>query len=108
MFYSDLYAVHAGGHLNTGKGALRASIHTTESGLVAKVGTPLIYGRIHEKGGTIRAKNRPYLKFKIGGHWVQVQSVEIKARPDLGPALREKGAEVVATLRGWLGKLVGQ
>jgi len=102
-----IYAGHAAGHLETGTGALRASLATTQEGLTARVGSPLIYARIHEKGGVIKAKNGPYLKFKIGGRWVQVPQVKIPARPYLAPALASKAGEVTAALRSWLDKLVG-
>lgn len=38
------------------------------------------YALIHEVGGKIRAKNAPYLIFKIKGQWVQVKEVTIRAK----------------------------
>jgi phage gpG-like protein len=43
--------------------------------------------RIHEFGGVIKAKNKPYLVFKTeDGEWHTVRSVTIPARPYLRPA----------------------
>lgn len=53
------------------------------------VGTDLIYGPIHEFGGTIKAKNKPYLTFKVGGRWVRVKSVKITPKPYLTPAFEK-------------------
>lgn len=58
----------------------------TKGGKNVSVGIPgVIYAPLMHFGGTIRAKNSPYLKFKtpLGG-WVQVKSVKVPARPILG------------------------
>ena len=47
-------------------------------------GTNLIYAAIHQYGGEIKAKNGGKLKFKVGGHFVQVDKVDMPARPYLG------------------------
>jgi len=47
---------------------------------VLQTGKQKLYARIHETGGTIRAKRAPYLTFKIKGQWVRVKSVVIKAK----------------------------
>ena len=49
----------------------------------AEVGTNDIKAAIHQLGGIIRAKNKPFLKFKIGNQWVQKKEVRIPARPFL-------------------------
>ena len=51
-----------------------------------KVGSPLIYARIHQVGGTIRPKNGKALRFFAGhnNQPVYVKSVTIPARPYLG------------------------
>jgi hypothetical protein len=62
-------------------GTLRRSIHiveVTQTGpgrWLATAGPSVIYGRFRDLGGTIHAKNVPYLKFQIDGNWVQVESV---------------------------------
>jgi phage gpG-like protein len=45
------------------------------------------YARIHEMGGTIRAKGGGWLRFKGNKGWATVKSVDIPARPYLQPAL---------------------
>ena len=82
-------------HLKGGKGRLRGSIthQVDESGLTAKIGSNVIYARIHEFGGVIKAKNAPYLMFKGEDGWVRVKEVTIPARPYLKPAFEEKGEE---------------
>ncbi|MBI5328862.1 MAG: phage virion morphogenesis protein [Deltaproteobacteria bacterium] len=47
----------------------------------ATVGTNVQYAAIHQFGGKITAKNKPYLKFKVGEKWVSKKSVTIPARP---------------------------
>jgi hypothetical protein len=48
------------------------------------------YARIHETGGVIRAKNKPYLVFKTrDGAWHSVKSVTIPKRRPLGQTLDE-------------------
>ena len=59
-----------------------------------------VYAHSHNVGGVIRAKNAPYLKFKIGNQWIQVKQVRIKrknymaqgvklARERMKPAIRD-------------------
>lgn len=53
------------------------------------IGSNLVYARIHELGGTIRAKTAPYLHFKVGDRWVSTKEVTIPERPFLHPALKD-------------------
>lgn len=48
-------------------GRLRSSISSRVIGQEVEVGTNLIYAPIHQFGGTIRAKNAPFLVFPFGG-----------------------------------------
>ena len=66
-------------------GSLAQSIHIEEIGensftiaTASKSQLPFIL--IHQFGGVIRAKNVPYLKFRINGQWVQKKEVTIPAR----------------------------
>lgn len=87
----------SGGHLGMmmlqrRSGRLRASITSRvkiEGDRVTGVlGSNVIYARIHELGGIIRARNAKALVFKIPGvGWRQAQSVTIPARPYLRPAI---------------------
>lgn len=44
----------------------------------SKSGYP--YGLTHQTGKVIRARRAPYLKFKVGGRWVQTKQVTIPRR----------------------------
>jgi len=48
--------------------------------MMGAYGTHLKRGRILEIGGTIKAKNAAYLRFKIGDRWFMRKSVTIKGR----------------------------
>ena len=39
-----------------------------------------VYQRIHEYGGIIKARNKPYLVFMIMGRWVRVKQVRIRPK----------------------------
>ena len=72
-------------------GTLKRSIHSGNPSLSngqweVRIGTNLEYARIHEYGGTIKAKNKPFLVFKIGGKLIFTKSVQIPQRPYLRPA----------------------
>lgn len=41
------------------------------------VGSNLEYARIHDEGGDILPKTKPYLMFQVNGHWVRVKKVHI-------------------------------
>jgi len=68
--------------LNTNR--LRNSIMMDASDDEATVGTNVKYAATHNFGATIKPKNGKYLKFKIGGKFVQVKQVVIPARQFLG------------------------
>lgn len=38
------------------------------------------YQSIHEYGGIIKARSKPYLVFKVKGHWVRVKQVRIRQK----------------------------
>ena len=66
------------------------------SEIIGKVGTNIIYGPIQEYGGTIHAKNKPYLVFQTkDGFWHSVKSVFIPAHPYMRPTMKEKAGQVV-------------
>lgn len=69
----------AAGFAPVDTGALRGNIRILKSasagGLTAEYGTDLVYSFMREYGGTITARNAPYLVFQIGGRWVRVKSV---------------------------------
>jgi len=57
----------------------------------ASIGTNVVYARIHERGGIIRAKNQEFLTFNIPGvGFRKARSVTIPPRPFLKPAIERK------------------
>lgn len=60
-----------------------------------KIGTNVVYARIHELGGTIVPKNGPFLKFNIGGRWIFASKVTMPKRPYLAPSLNENKSFIV-------------
>ncbi|MDO5650778.1 MAG: phage virion morphogenesis protein [Moraxella sp.] len=72
-----------GGKTLTNTGELRDSITSSSTARTAKIGTNVEYARIHHFGGTIQAKNKPYLTFKTPNGFARVKSVTLPARPFL-------------------------
>ena len=66
-------------------GALLGSItYEAGNGIVA-IGTNMVYARIHQFGGTIKAKNAKALAFRLpGGGFAKVKAVTLPPRPFLG------------------------
>ena len=68
----------------------------------AAVYTATIYAGIHEFGGTIVAKDAPFLVFPIGKgedrRWVRVVSVRIPARPHWRPAIAGKKRDILKSI----------
>ena len=64
-------SVESGGKTLTQTGKLKASIRKKVSGSGLAVGTNDIRAATHQFGDirTIRAKNKKYLRFKVGGQW---------------------------------------
>ena len=83
------------------KGQLRRSITRKVHGYdYAEIGTDLVYARIQEEGGTIKAKNKPYLHFKTkSGRWVKVKSVTIKGKKYMEKAITQNTAKVLETFK---------
>lgn len=55
------------------------------------------YAGVQEHGAQIQATKAKYLKFRVQGRWVQVQRVEIPARPYLRPG-RQAAQEALSEL----------
>ncbi len=64
------------------------------------------YAAIHEFGGTIRAKQKSYLTFQIGGSWKRVSKVIIPARPYLGPGVLDNLDKVANIIKEAVAKEV--
>jgi phage gpG-like protein len=67
---------------------------------VGRVGTNLIYARIHELGGTIRPVRAKYLHFRTtDGGWIKTKKVIIPRRPYMAPSLSENLQKIVKIIR---------
>lgn len=64
-------------------GELKNSVTSSATSHTASVGTNVAYARIHHFGGTIHAKNKPYLAFAIPNGFARVKSVTLPSRPFL-------------------------
>lgn len=97
-------AAASGGKTLTKSSGLRNSINTRATEEGAEVGTNLIYAATHQFGAnrTIRARNKPFLAFQVGGVWRRAKSVNISipARPFLGisDATRQDIMDMVGTV----------
>ena len=75
---------HRGGKILQKSGQLAASIHTASGSNFARIGTNKPYAAIHQFGGTIEAKSKPYLMIPVpGGGFRRKAKVTIPARPYL-------------------------
>lgn len=68
---------------DTGVHLMNAVTYRVEGSTVL-VGVPPAWASVHQFGATIRAKNVPYLRFKVGNRWARKKQVTIPARPFLG------------------------
>ena len=82
-------------------GHLLGSIDHEVHGDEVWVGPSVIYGAIHQFGGTIRPKRARKLRFRIGDREVFADSVTIPARPYLGLS-DENRDEIEAVVSDWL------
>jgi phage virion morphogenesis protein len=72
------------------RGGLQGSIAFDTAGSELAIGSNKIYAAVHQFGATIRAKNAPALRFRLGNGMVAVRSVTIPARPYLGLSRRDE------------------
>jgi phage virion morphogenesis protein len=66
------------------KGHLLTSIHHETSASETQWGSNLVYAAIHQTGGTIKPKNKKFLRFMAGNTAIFVREVNMPARPYLG------------------------
>jgi len=80
-------------------GNLRNGWHiASASATEVTVAPTAFYAAVHNSGKLIRAKNVPYLRFKVGGRWVRRKWVRIPIR-ELVPDGRGLPDEWAATLK---------
>lgn len=92
-------------------GNLTNSIGVRREGKTIQAGVfGVVYAKIHEFGGIISARNKPYLAFQIDGKWIFTKKVHMPARPYLRPALDNHMEEIkqaiIDALRGLLQKAI--
>lgn len=73
-----------GGQTLTDNAILKGSITHEAHSRHVDVGTPEIYGAIHQFGGTIKPTNAKWLLFQVQGKWCMVREVEMPQRAFLG------------------------
>lgn len=87
------------------RGGLMGSItfDVAAGGAELAVGTNKHYAAIHQFGGTIRAKNKPFLAFRTVNGMAFVRSVTIPARPFLGLS-RADEEDILDTVEAFLSR----
>lgn len=66
---------------------------------IGRFGSRVPYAAIHEFGGTIRAKNKKYLRFRtFDGSWHTSKKVTIPARPFITPAARDEEQRIASMI----------
>ncbi|CAN0654336.1 phage virion morphogenesis protein [Nitratireductor aquimarinus] len=86
-------------------GDLSASIDYRATETSALVGSGLIYARIHQDGGVIKAKNAKALAFQIGNRLVMTNSVTIPRRQYLGLSA-DNQRDIIEAAEDWVGRLL--
>lgn len=91
------------GNLQARTGHLRRSITSdvdkVGDRIVGKIGSNVVYARIHELGGVIRPKVADYLRFQINNKWVTTKKVTMPARPYLRPSIEDNLKEITEIVR---------
>ena len=98
-----LQAVDAGAQQIKSKAVMNAPVKTgnlrnsaivqtsaTLTGAKAIIKFQMEYARIQEFGGTVTAKNKPYLVFQVNGQWVKKKSVYINGKHYLQNAINSE------------------
>lgn len=93
--------------------ALRNSVRTiarmTGNGAEAEIGfRGLVYARIQEFGGTIYARNKPYLVFQYKGKWHKKKSVTIKGKHYLQKSIDEAKTNAVEAMGNVVKSYLGE
>lgn len=103
-------SIHIGGHSFQGGGTQLPGPQVSSAGVTIAVGTNLEYAAQVEFGGTIVARNAPYLMFQVGAgtdrHWVRVRSVTQQGRPYLTPAYENNQSAVLREFSETLSELI--
>lgn len=107
-------SLHIGGHTNLAAGFNPSEGYSDIGGEVItadrvgiETGTNLVYAAIQEFGGTIHAKDKPYLVFKTkDGKWHSVKSVQIPPTAYMRGAYLEKKIDVIQEINLALDEMI--
>ena len=97
-------------------GALRRAVSVTaprktsqgyEAEVFMKPDRTSVYASIHEYGGVIRARTKPYLVFRVKGQWVRVKQVRIRQKrfwrgvtpSNMAVKIRQRTEEIVRRVK---------
>jgi len=80
--------------------SIQASFIQDKQSITGRVGTNLVYARIHEFGGDIYPKRAKALRFEIDGRWIFSKHVHMPERPYLRPALKAESEKFLMQLKG--------
>lgn len=76
-------------------GFLANSVGVKRVGKLVLVGVfGVVYAKIHEFGGIVTARRKPFLSFQVNGKWVFTKKVVIPARPYLRPSVDSHLSEI--------------
>jgi phage gpG-like protein len=104
-FIPSYRVLENGGQTLRDKGHLQTSITylATKKGCQWGVPSEFPYATILNFGGIIRAKNGPFLRFKVGSRWVSKKQVTIPRRQFMGFSKADK-QEVLDMVYDYLGR----
>ncbi len=71
------------------QGSVKSVVYPAYNFVRGRVGTPVVYGPIHEFGGVIRPKKAKFLSFQLNGKWIRTKQVTIPKRPWLMNSLQD-------------------
>lgn len=104
----SIRAKEEGGQTLNKDGFLKGSVHAEPANGSVRWGSNMVYARIQNEGGTIRAKDGGKLKFKLPGGlgFRSVDKVTLPARPFLGINAEDE-AELVTLAEEYAASLGG-
>lgn len=92
----DYKATKRNSRILTESGRLRDSINSQPGRDMVRVGTNVVYGAIHQLGGTIVPRKASHLVFRLATGVVLAKSVTLPARPYLG--ISDDDEEMIAEI----------
>lgn len=87
--------------------SLGKKLTVTARNIDGRVGTRVIYARVHEFGAIIKPKNAQFLVFTYKGRTYRARQVVIPKRPYMKPTMKEARRPVLGHIKEELMKLLG-